>query len=281
MARNTQTVLTDESNLARVIDAAGGSWYVESLTEAMADAAWVWFQELEAAGGLVASLQAGLVHERLAATWAARSRRLATRAEPITGISEFPLVDEIVSPVPPTALPVPAAAGSATTEIAPLPQVRRSEGFEALRAAADDHTRRHGTRPTVVLVGLGTPADHNARSGFAKNLFEAGGVATVLVERVAPEDLAATVAQRGATVACLCSSDARYPDLVPGAAAALKAGGVTEIYLAGKPGDHETAWAEAGVDRYVFAGCDALDVLGHLHERLGIQPVTQAGEETP
>lgn len=90
IARNTSTILLEESHLARVIDPAGGSWYVERLTAELADAAWAFFQEIERSGGQAAALRSGMIGERLASTWAARSRDLARRKEPVTGVSEFP-----------------------------------------------------------------------------------------------------------------------------------------------------------------------------------------------
>ncbi|OEV24421.1 methylmalonyl-CoA mutase, partial [Streptomyces nanshensis] len=94
IARNTSTILLEESHLAGVIDPAGGSWYVEALTDELARAAWAWFQEIEAAGGMAAALRDGLVEARLREGWAERGRALAHRSEPITGVSEFPLLDE-------------------------------------------------------------------------------------------------------------------------------------------------------------------------------------------
>ncbi|MGW7190961.1 methylmalonyl-CoA mutase subunit beta, partial [Streptomyces sp. NPDC054838] len=88
IARNTSTILLEESYLARVIDPAGGSYYVEQLTDELANAAWEFFQTVEKAGGQAAALRSGLVAERLAATWAERSKKLAERREPITGVSE-------------------------------------------------------------------------------------------------------------------------------------------------------------------------------------------------
>lgn len=94
IARNTSTILIEESHLARVTDPAGGSYYVESLTDQVAEAAWAFFQEIERAGGQAKALRAGLVGERLAATWAERSAKLARRKEPVTGVSEFPNLAE-------------------------------------------------------------------------------------------------------------------------------------------------------------------------------------------
>lgn len=73
IARNTSTILMEESHLARVVDPAGGSWYVERLTEELAVSAWAFFQEIERAGGQQAATASGLVAERLAATWEKRS----------------------------------------------------------------------------------------------------------------------------------------------------------------------------------------------------------------
>ncbi|WP_461030907.1 methylmalonyl-CoA mutase family protein, partial [Streptomyces sparsus] len=77
IARNTSTILIEESHVARVIDPAGGSWYVERLTEELAQAAWAWFQEIERAGGQQAALADGTVRQRLDATWQRRRERLA------------------------------------------------------------------------------------------------------------------------------------------------------------------------------------------------------------
>ena len=91
LARNTQILLADESNVGRVTDPGGGSWYLESLTDQIADAVWSRFQEVERAGGAVRALADGLVHG-----WVERGRRRArageivTRRRPITGVSMFP-----------------------------------------------------------------------------------------------------------------------------------------------------------------------------------------------
>src|SRR3569833_308777 len=106
IARNTQILLVEEGHLARVLDPAGGSWYVESLTEDLAQAAWDWFTEIERAGGLAAALDAGLVAERIGAAWSARSERLATRKDAITGVSEFPNPTEVLPTRRPAAPPL-------------------------------------------------------------------------------------------------------------------------------------------------------------------------------
>jgi methylmalonyl-CoA mutase len=249
IARNTQSILLEESYLSRVIDPAGGSWYVEQLTEELARAAWAWFQEIERAGGQGAALASGLVRDRIAETWARRSADLAHRREPITGVSEFPNLGE--RPVVREAAPVPVGTvdADATRSGPVLPRVRRAEAFEELRTRSDTRLAERGERPRVFLAAIGSPSAHAARSSFAANLFQAGGLETVL--GAGAEGFTAS----GASVACLCSSDALYAEHAAATAAALKEAGARRVLLAGRPGEWD------GVDGYVFAGCDAVAVL--------------------
>jgi methylmalonyl-CoA mutase len=247
IARNTSAILMEESHLARVIDPAGGSWYVERLTDELSRASWAWFQEIERAGGQAAALRSGLVAERLSSSWEERQADLARRREPITGVSEFPnLAEEPVEREPAREEP----RGG-------LPKVRRDHDFEALRARSDAHLAATGVRPRVFLAGLGPAAAHTARTSFAANLFQAGGIEAVPGE-------ATGFTGSGATVACLCSSDALYAEQAETVAAALKSAGATWVFLAGRPGEY------AGVDEYVFAGGDAVAVLSSVLDRLGV-----------
>ena len=94
LARNTQILLADESNVGRVTDPGGGSWYLESLTDQLAHGAWARFQEVERAGGAVRALAGGMLHEWVAAATAERERDVATRSRPVTGVSMFPATDD-------------------------------------------------------------------------------------------------------------------------------------------------------------------------------------------
>ena len=259
IARNTQSILVEESHLARVIDPAGGSWYVEQLTDELARAAWAWFQEIERAGGQAAALGSGLVGERIAATWAEREADLAHRREPITGVSEFPNLAEkpvLRAPLPPAT----AAQGG-------LPVVRRSQAFEALRSRSDAELAATGQRPRLFLAAIGPAAVHTGRSSFAANLFQAGGIETVLGEGTdvasAAESLAAAFAASGATVACVCSSDKLYAEQGEAVVAALRAAGARAVLVAGKP------QALPGADGAVFTGCDAVAVLTSTLDLIG------------
>ncbi|MEV0321645.1 methylmalonyl-CoA mutase small subunit [Streptomyces sp. NPDC050658] len=255
IARNTSTILLDESHLARVIDPAGGSWYVERLTDELAHAGWEFFQEIERAGGQAAALRSGMTGERLAATWAERSAKLAKRREPITGVSEFPNLTE--RPVEREASPAEPTGG--------LPRVRRDEAYETLRVRSDAHLAATGARPRVFLAALGPAAAHTARASFAANLFQAGGIEAVHDPASVDASTAAEAFRAsGATVACLCSSDALYAEQAAEVAKALKSAGAERVFLAGRPGEH------TDVDAYVFAGCDAVAVLSSTLDQMGV-----------
>ncbi|AXE89618.1 methylmalonyl-CoA mutase family protein [Streptomyces sp. Go-475] len=245
IARNTSTILIEESHLARVIDPAGGSWYVERLTDELAHAGWEFFQRIERLGGMAAALRSGEVERDLAETWQARTARLAKRREPVTGVSEFPFLAE--KPVVRESAPEQPSGG--------LPRVRRDEAFEALRARSDAHLTATGSRPRIYLAALGPAAAHTARLTFAANLFQAGGIEPVTE---------GTFADSGAREAVLCSSDALYEEQAAARAAELKEAGASHVFLAGRPGEYP------GVDAYVFAGCDAVAVLSATLDRMGV-----------
>lgn len=244
LARNTQALLMEESHVARVIDPAGGSWYVERLTDDLARAAWAWFTEIERAGGLGAALDSGLVADRLAASWQRRADRLAHRTDPITGVSEFPQLDERL----PQRIPAPPLPGGG------LPRHHLAEGFEGLRDRADRFTQAHGARPTIFLAMLGSLAASSARLAFVTNLLAAGGIATVTAGGADPGAIAAAFTGSGATVACLCGPDKAYASDAAAVATALLAAGARRVWLAGR-GEYE------GIGGQLFAGCDALAVL--------------------
>jgi methylmalonyl-CoA mutase len=245
IARNTSTILIEESHLARVIDPAGGSWYVERLTDELAHAGWEFFQRIERLGGQAAALRSGDLERDLAETWQARAGLLAKRREPITGVSEFPFLAE--KPVVRASAPEPRSGG--------LPRVRRDEAYEELRARSDAHLAATGSRPRVFLAALGPAAAHTARLTFASNLFQAGGIEPVTD---------GTFEESGAAEAVLCSSDALYAEQAEAAVRDLKAAGARHVFLAGRPGEYP------GVDAYVFAGCDAVAVLSATLDRMGV-----------
>jgi methylmalonyl-CoA mutase len=241
-ARNTSALLVSESHVARVTDPAGGSYAVERLTDDVAHAGWSQLQRIEAEGGVLASVAArdGLLGRVRTQAVEPRSRQVATRRRPITGVSEFPHLGETL----PERRPFPEGAPTA---------VRYAADFEAMR---DDPA------PTpVFLATLGAVAQHTARATFAANLLAAGGVDTVPAGATAGvEELLA--AYGGQPVVCLAGTDAAYAEWGGAAAAALREAGARSVLLAGRPKDG------IAVDDHCAAGVDALAFLRRVREEL-------------
>ena len=179
VARNTQLVLLEESNLSRVSDPAAGAGGIEALTQALCEQAWSLFQEIEKAGGAYAALEQGLIQRKVAATRALRETNLARRKDVLTGATEFPNLHEAqvaVLDAKPAAL---APSGEAAFKFDVLSQMRLAAPFERLRDRSDQILKDRGVRPKVFLANLGTPADFTARATFAKSFFETGGIEAV------------------------------------------------------------------------------------------------------
>ena len=289
IARNTQFLLLEESNLARVADPAAGSGGIEDLTEQLCRTAWTLLQEIEAAGGAAAALAAGLIQQKVAAVRAERETAIARRQDALTGTSDFPDLAEapvnVLLPSPPTLSP-PPLRGREQFVFAPLSRMRLAEPYERLREASDRVLAATGARPKVFFANLGTLADFNSRASFARNFFEAGGIEAVVsfpsplageVKKMTPgevkTDLAALVAAfkaSGARLACLCSSDEVYVKEATDAAKALVAAGARHLYLAGRPREQVELKA-ASIATFIFTGCDAPATLKAAHDILGIE----------
>lgn len=270
IARNTQIVLQEESSLGKVVDPAGGSWYVERLTDELARKAWALFQQIEAAGGMAAALDSGLVQGWIGATADARLKSIATGRAELTGISAFPLLgDDGVTVDPWPRSTCPANAPSQTVK--PLKMARLAEPFEAMRDAADAFRAATGAYPKVFLASIGPIIAHTGRSTWVRNYLASAGIEAITSDGYPDADAAAAAFKAsGAKAACIASSDALYEEHAEKSARALKAAGAALVLMAGRPGEREPALKAAGADRFLYAGADAIATLGALHAALGV-----------
>ena len=271
IARNTQLILIEESNLHRVADPGAGSGAIENLTEKLCAAAWKLFQEIEAKGGVAAALEKDLIQKKIAVVRGERETAVTTRKDALTGTSEFPEIHE--APVTVLAVPRPTAPKlKIALRVEPLPRIRLSEPFERLRDAADRAAAK-GKRPLIFLANLGPLSAFGERAAFAKNLFEAGGIAAAPDDGFPDlKDMVAAFRASGAKLVCLASSDEVYAREAETAASALKKAGAARIYLAGRAGKPAAAWRKAGIDEFIYAGCDVLAALRQAHATLGLKP---------
>ena len=273
MARNTSIVLMEESGLGRVADPAAGSFAIETLTAELARAAWGEFQALEAGGGLGAALCEGRWQQAIERRANAKRAGVATGKIPLTGTSVFPKLGDDGVGAPPWPLAETRAADLNGVRVAALVPYRPAAPFEALRDAADAFATRTGAPPRVFLACLGPLASHAARATWTTNFLAAGGIAvTQSAALLTSADAGRAFGESGATVACLCGADDIYAELGEAAASLLKTAGAQRVFVAGRLKAHDAPLKAAGVDAFVFAGCDMLEALGACQAALGVGP---------
>ncbi len=257
IARNTQLILLQESQTNAVIDPAGGSWFVEDLTEQIAQRAWHRFTSIEAAGGIVAETTSnGDLRAAIAETAQRRAAAIATQQQVLVGVNEFAYLEQLEL----------ADTGLTETLGETSSHGRWAEPFEQLRAKAI-------AAPIAMFVAaLGKPSDSSARANFAKSLFEAGGIATIIPEAnfdgpadVVAADTAAAFAKSQAQLACICSSDEIYATQAAKVVADLKSAGAVRVYIAGDAASGTASDAGGGAE-LIAPGCDALQVLTEAHQ---------------
>jgi methylmalonyl-CoA mutase len=249
VARNTHAVLAEESHVARVIDPAGGSWYVEDLTEKLALRAWAYFQDIERAGGLRAALTSGLIADQLAGSRQVRRDALARRREAVTGVSAFPLVGEAILNRPPN-----ESAG----QTGGLPRIRWAQWHEELRDRADVHAQATGSPPTVTLELLETGRASAAPTERVTALLAPVGIATV---KAAPE---AAAGQHEAVVVVCGSADASQDDIRAAVEQVRAKGTAVVVVAAGR----ETL--VPGADEVITDDLDLLAFGGRIMAALGV-----------
>ncbi|ORV84752.1 methylmalonyl-CoA mutase [Mycobacterium interjectum] len=250
IARNTQLLLLEESHVGQVRDPAGGSWFVEDLTEQLAQRAWQQFQEIEARGGFADAR--GYVAQQIAGIAERRADDIAHRRTAITGVNEYPNLEE-----------PPLKQGGSAAEIR-----RYAADFEALRDRSDAYLARTGSRPKALLLPLGPLAEHNIRTTFAANLLASGGIEAINPGPVDAAGIAAAVTAAGSpAVAVICGTDKRYHDEAAGAVEAARGAGVTTVCLAGP--ERALGDAQHRPDEFLTAKINAVQALSDLLTRLG------------
>lgn len=256
IARNTQLLLLEESHVGRVLDPAGGSWFVEDLTQRLAEQAWEQFQAIEKHGGFTQARD--FIAGQIAEVAARRTDDIAHRRTAITGVNEFPNLTE--APLP--------QSDSTYSPLAAGKLVRYAAEFEALRDRSDAYLARTGSRPQVLLLPLGPLAENNIRATFASNLLASGGIEAINPGTVDADGIASAVADAGSpSAAVICGTDKRYQDEASDVVQAARGAGITRVYLAGP--DKAVADAEHQPDQFLTAKINAVEALSDLLTRLG------------
>jgi len=264
IARNQQFLLKEESHLDKVVDPAGGSYYVETLTVSIAREAWKLFLEVQDNGGFLASINDGKVQAAVKASSEKRHTDVARRKEILLGTNQFPNVNEMAA----EKIEVKPGCSCGCSKDAKeqggegLPTARAASDFEALRLA----TEAASNRPKVFMLTIGNLAMRLARAQFSTNFFGCAGYE--IIDNLGFETVEQGVdaaLEKGADVIVLCSSDDEYATYAPEAYKYLN--GRAEFVVAGAPACMDELKAQ-GINDFVHVRCNVLDVLRDFNSRL-------------
>ena len=263
IARNQQLLLKEESHFDKVTDPSAGSYYIENLTNSIAEQAWKLFLEIQNEGGFFAAVEAGKVQEAMKATSAKRLKDVSARKEVLLGTNQFPNFSEMAAEKITKEACTCANCGCETPKgLATLPTVRAAQEFEDLRLA----TERSAKRPKAFMLTIGNLAMRLARAQFSCNFFACAGYE--VIDNLGFETVEAGVeaAQKaGADIIVLCSSDDEYAEYAP---AAFKAIDGKQIFVvAGAPACMEDLKA-AGIENFIHVRVNVLDTLKSFNAQL-------------
>ena len=272
VSRNAQIMLQKEFNLLEPIDPAGGSWYIERLTDELAHKIWAELQKIEGQGGFLKSVQDGLIQKDVEGTLQERFKNLAKRSDRAVGSNMYPNTLEHVEwkDVPKAA---PNAPIKPAVTVAPIARHRWTEQFEEMRRRTEDYKAKTGDNVKVFLANMGPIPQHKARADFISSFMEVADFEVLRNDGFkTTDDCAKAAIDSGAPIAVICSTDATYPELVPPLAQAIKAKKPdVRVYLAGEPAaDHKEAYEKAGVDGFISVRSNCLETLTGFQKMKGM-----------
>ena len=265
IARNQQLLLKEECHLDKVVDPSAGSYYVEVLTNSLADVAWKLFLEVEEKGGFSVAVNAGEIQYAVNASNVARKKAVATRREILLGSNQYPNFTEVAADK--IQEKGSCCCGGGHCGEATIPALDFSRGaseFEALRMA----TEKSGKTPKVFMLTIGNLAMRLARSQFSANFFACAGYK--IIDNLGFDTVEAGVeaaVKAGAEIVVLCSSDDEYAEFAPAAYKALA--GRAEFVVAGAPACADDLKAQ-GIDQFVNVKSNVLETLKAFNAKLGI-----------
>jgi methylmalonyl-CoA mutase len=265
IARNTQIILKEESYFDKVVDPAGGSYYIENLTASIAEHAWNLFKDTENQGGYIEAFKAGFIQEKVNETANKRNHNIASRKEVILGVNQYPNASEKMD--------AKYDAGTIITQVhkrddaiaEPLKPYRGAEEIELLRLKTDQSAKT----PKVFLLTIGNPAMRKARAGFASGFFACAGfdiIDNIGFDSV-EEGVQAAMKQKS-DIVVVCSSDDEYPEVAP--AVFEQIGNKAITVVAGYPACVDDLKAK-GIKHFIHIKSNLLETLKGFQKELGIE----------
>jgi methylmalonyl-CoA mutase len=263
IARNLHTILREECGLDRVIDPAGGSSYIEWLTDQLAAKSWQILRDIENQGGMSVAIESGTVQQTVQTIAKARFQNIRRRKDKIVGANMYPDLKG-------KKLPIHHTPSSKTSSS--LPPRRAAEEFEALRDASAAFAAKTGAAPAILQLNMGPSRKYRLRADWTAAFFEAAGFAVDGKRDFnSIEEAAAALTETKAAIAVITSDDASYLETAAPLAQAIKAAKpAIHLLLAGAPGENESAWRAAGIDDFVNVRSNNYDLNEQLLKIAGV-----------
>lgn len=259
IARNVELLLKHESHFDQVVDPAGGSYYVENLTQSIAAEAWKLFIEIEEKGGYTEAYKSGMIVERVKASAAAKDKNIATRRQALLGANQYPNFTEVAGKE------ISADAVSRpTTEGNVLVPYRGAMAFEEMRL----HVDRSGKEPKAFMLTCGSLAMARARAQFSCNFFACAGIRVIdnTFFKSVEEGVEAALASK-AEIVVVCSSDDDYAEVAPKVKELLA--GRAILVVAGAPACTPELEAQ-GITNFINVKSNVLETLKFYLKEMGI-----------
>lgn len=273
IARNQQIILKEESSLEKVIDPAAGSYYIESLTASMADAAWALFLQVEEKGGMTEAAKTGFIQDSVASSAKMRNADIAARRMIMLGTNQYPnLQENMLNRIQADVEDDSETTTSQAAIYKVMEPYRGADAFEDLRLATEIYESEEGRRPHVFLLTIGNLAMRKARAGFSSGFFGCAGYkVTDNAGFTSVEDGVNAALAAEADIVVLCSSDEEYAEIAPAAAQLLKAAKhEIQVVVAGFPKELVDSLKAAGVDEFIHVRTNVLDTLYAFQQKLGV-----------
>ncbi|MEZ5104348.1 MAG: methylmalonyl-CoA mutase family protein [Draconibacterium sp.] len=266
IARNQQLLLKEESHLDKIADPSAGSYYIESLTNSIAEQAWKLFLEVQEKGGFIAAFKDGFVQGEIKATAAKRNQNIALRRENLLGTNQFPNFTEKVTKELEASVFQPVDYTVEGAEVETLKPYRGAQAFEALRYKTDVYSKEN-KRPVAFMLTIGNLAFRKARAQFSCNFFAVAGFEVIDNNGFKTIEEGITAAKaKNADIVVICSSDDEYALLAPEAAEKLDK---EILVIAGNPAC-KSELEEKGITNFIHVRSNILEDLKAYQTELGI-----------
>ncbi|RNI29549.1 methylmalonyl-CoA mutase [Rufibacter immobilis] len=260
IARNLSIILKEEAYLNKAIDPAAGSYYIESLTQQIAEKAWALFQEIEGLGGFIPASNAGFIQNLLKETSERKFKDIASGKEVVLGTNKFPNTNEKHEYNPEQLL-----------QSREFDNTRAAYPYEVMRLATELHFRKKQRRPLAVVVHMGNAIQEHIHASFAREFFTCSGFTTQVLRVKTVNEAQSAVRDVEAQVIVMAAPDQQFHEFAEQFAKAMRAQHKQgpALILADDPLHLKDELRDHGFDEFLFQGCDTKEIIARIQERLG------------